>query len=184
MCQQHPPYNRLSVPIVDSADRRCFFLCFFFFLLDGEKERLPLQHHSSFLPSLRPSPSLLIFMDLSANGLVILLRSESPVSVSPSSLCRVCLVILNPLQSGEGRANWPPPSSFLLCYLVRCYTSPPPPSTATSTISLDVTSARHAAQKQHRLASLQAHNQPAKKQRKTFWPLVKAKNTKEWVIMN
>lgn len=155
-----------------------FLWVFFFFWMEKRSASLcSIILLSSLLPNTRPSTSLLIFMDLSANGLVILLRSESPVSVSPSSLCRVCLVILNPLQTGEGRANWPPPSSFLLCYLVRC--SPPAPSTTTSTLSLDVTSAHHAAQKQHRLASLQAHNQPAIKQRKTFWPLVKVKNTKE-----
>lgn len=104
-----------------------FFVGFFFFWMEKRSASLcSIILLSALLPNTRPSTSLLIFMDLSANGLVILLRSESPVSVSPSSLCRVCLVILNPLQTGEGRANWPPPSSFLFCYLVRC--SPPPPA--------------------------------------------------------
>lgn len=107
-----PSIQQAFCPHCGFSRQALLFFLFFF----GRRKGAPPSAASFFFPSSSStpalSPSLLIFMDLSANGLVILLRSESAVSVSPSPLCRVCLVSLNPLQNVEGGANWPLPSCF------------------------------------------------------------------------
>lgn len=113
------------------------FFCVFFslslFFLVGEKERLPLQHHSSFLPPLQHPPfppSLLIFMDLSANGLVILLRSESTVSRLPFLPLSGLSGQSEPSAECRGRGQLAPTKLlfFLPCYLLPPYPLPPSPA--------------------------------------------------------
>lgn len=113
VCQQYPPYSRLSVPSADSADR-------LFFGGGGVLKRstslCSILLISSILSTTRPSPSLLIFIDLSANGLIILNPPPPPGWV--------CLVSLNSLQTREGGANWPPHLFFYLVTL--CAATPLP----------------------------------------------------------
>lgn len=110
----------------------------------GRKNKAPPSAASFLLPALHPpSPSLLIFMDLSANGH----RTRHPFHIRHLSSRYP-----NPLEEREGTTH------HLVLFTLLCGVLMSSPM-----ISLDITSAQHAAQQQCRMASLQAHDQPAKK---------------------